>query len=175
MASKRSGEPEPRHDQGDQDDHGDRGRGLEVDECIRTLLLLMPRLVGRAKRTPPPKELQSFQLAPRHLSLMAYLIFDGPLGVNELASRLEVAPATVSLMVSDLSRQGILVRQEDEADRRRTIVGIAPEHYPAIDQWLSNGAMAWKQTLEPLSPAEREVVVRALWAYENALVEAESD
>jgi DNA-binding MarR family transcriptional regulator len=160
MASKRPGEP---------DRAPDSAPGLEVDESIRTLLLLMPRLVGRAKRTPPPKELQSFQLAPRHLSLMAYLIFDGPLGVNELASRLEVAPATVSLMVSDLSRQGILVRQEDESDRRRTIVSIAPSHHASIDRWLSNGAKAWKQALQPLSPAEREVVVRTLWAYERAL------
>lgn len=154
MPSKRSG-----------DHAGDTG--LEVDESVRTLLLLMPRLVGRAKRAPVPKELQSFQLAPRHLSLMAYLIFDGPLGVNELASRLEIAPATVSLMVSDLSRQGILVRQEDEADRRRTIVSIAPAHHEAIDRWLSNGAKAWKTVLQPLSPTERALVVRTLWAYER--------
>jgi DNA-binding MarR family transcriptional regulator len=159
MASKRPGKPGP---------------GLEVDESIRTLLLLMPRLIGRAKRTPPPKELESFQLAPRHLSLMAYLIFDGPLGVNDLASRLEVAPATVSLMVSDLSRQGILVRLEDESDRRRTIVSIAPKHHASIDRWLSNGARAWEQALQPLSPGEREVVVRTLWAYESALSSAES-
>jgi hypothetical protein len=31
--------------------------GLSVDEGVRTLLLLMPRLVGRAKRTPVPKPL----------------------------------------------------------------------------------------------------------------------
>jgi DNA-binding MarR family transcriptional regulator len=159
MASKRSGESRSAEEQA--------ASGLEVDESVRTLLLLMPRLVGRAKRAPVPKDLQSFQLAPRHLSLMAYLIFDGPLGVNELASRLEVAPATVSLMVSDLSRQGILVRQEDETDRRRTIVSIAPAHHKAIDRWLSNGAKAWKKVLHPLTPAERAIVVRTLWAYER--------
>ncbi|MBC6463323.1 MarR family transcriptional regulator, partial [Actinomadura sp. HBU206391] len=99
--------------------------GLSVDDGVRTLLLLMPRMVGRAKRIPVPEPLRSLDLAPRHLSLLAYLLFDGPLGVNELAARLEIAPATVSLMVGDLSRKGVVDRREDDADRRRTIVSIA--------------------------------------------------
>jgi DNA-binding MarR family transcriptional regulator len=140
-----------------------------VDEAIRTLLLLMPRMIGRAKRTPPPAELASFSLAPRHLSLLAYLLFEGELGVNELAARLEIAPATVSLMVGDLSRKGILRRREDDADRRRTIVSIAPEHHAAIDGWLGRGAGAWRTALEPLSPAERRMFVDTLLAYERAL------
>src|SRR2546423_8525506 len=104
----------------------------------------MPRLVGRAKRTPVPKELNGCALAPRHLSLLSYLLFDGPMTVNELAQRLEVAPTTVSLMASDLSRQGILERRQDEADRRRKIVTIAEDKLPVIEQWLSRGADAWR-------------------------------
>ncbi|HXT94394.1 MAG TPA: MarR family transcriptional regulator, partial [Trebonia sp.] len=99
--------------------------GLSVDAAIRALLLLMPRLVGRAKRLPIPAELESYDLAPRHLSLLAYLVFDGPLTVNDLAVRLEVAPTTVSLMVGELSRKGVLERKEDEADRRRRIISVA--------------------------------------------------
>jgi DNA-binding MarR family transcriptional regulator len=142
--------------------------GLGVDEAIRTLLLLMPRMVGRAKRIRVPEELRSFSLAPRHLSLLAYLLFEGPLGVNELAARLEVAPATVSLMVGDLSRKGILRRQEDDADRRRTIVSIADEHHTAINGWLGRGADAWRKALEPLTPAQRKLFIETLAAYEKA-------
>ncbi|MEJ3746553.1 MarR family winged helix-turn-helix transcriptional regulator [Actinomycetes bacterium KLBMP 9797] len=145
--------------------------GPAVDDAIRTLLLLMPRMVGRAKRLRIPDELQSFALAPRHLSLLAYLLFEGPLGVNELAARLEVAPATVSLMVSELSRKGILRRQEDEADRRRTIVTIADEHHAAINQWLGRGADAWRAALEPLTPAERKLFIDTLSAYEKAVTD----
>src|SRR4051812_968494 len=57
--------------------------GPSVDEGVRTMLLLMPRLVGRAKKLPVPESLRSFSLAPRHLSLLSYLLFDGSLGVNE--------------------------------------------------------------------------------------------
>jgi len=89
--------------------------------------------------------------------------------VNELAARLEVAPATVSLMVGDLSRQGVLHRREDDADRRRTIVSIAPQHHAAIDGWLGRGAAAWRTALAPLSPRERQLFVDTLLAYERAV------
>jgi DNA-binding MarR family transcriptional regulator len=141
--------------------------GLSVDEGIRALLLLMPRLIGRIKRAPVPEQLRSFSLTPRHLSLLAYLLFDGSMAVNELASRLEVAPTTVSLMVGDLSRQGILDRREDDADRRRTIVSIAEAHRSDIEDWLAAGARAWRAALEPLTPTERQLVVDTLQTYDR--------
>ncbi|MEV0163786.1 MarR family winged helix-turn-helix transcriptional regulator [Nonomuraea fuscirosea] len=143
--------------------------GLSVDDGIRTLLLLMPRLVGRAKRLKVPEELQALSLAPRHLSLLAYLLFDGSMTVNELAARLEVAPATVSLMVGELSRKGVLDRREDDADRRRTIVSIADRHQDAINEWLGYGAKAWRQALQPLTPEQRRLFVDTLLAYERAV------
>jgi DNA-binding MarR family transcriptional regulator len=140
-----------------------------VDESIRTLLLLMPRMVGRTKRMRVPDELAGMNLAPRHLSLFAYLLFDGPLGVNELAERLEVTPATVSLMVGELSRKGVLDRDEDPADRRRAIVSLADAHREAIDGWLARSARAWRQALEPLTDEQRELFLKTLTTYEAAL------
>jgi DNA-binding MarR family transcriptional regulator len=141
--------------------------GPSVDEGVRTLLLLMPRLVGRVKRRPVPDRLKSLDLAPRHLSLLAYLLFDGPQTVNELAARLEVAPTTVSLMVGDLSRKGVLDRREDDADRRRTIVNIAEAARPAVDAWLADGARAWRAALDPLTPEQRQMFIETLRAYER--------
>jgi DNA-binding MarR family transcriptional regulator len=132
------------------------------------LLLLMPRLVGRAKRLRPPDQLRSFDLAPRHLSLLSLLLLDGPLTVSELAGKLSIAPTTVSLIVGDLNRKGVLVRREDEADRRRRIIDISPESRPAISQWLSPGARAWRHALTPLTPAQRRMFVDTLRAFETA-------
>ncbi|MFB7614606.1 MarR family transcriptional regulator [Kitasatospora sp. NPDC056181] len=149
---------------------GDEGTdGGGADDAVRALLLLMPRMVGRVKKIPPPEALRSFALAPRHLSLLSYLLLDGPLTVNELAARLEVAPTTVSLMVGELSRQGILERREDEADRRRRIVAIAPDQQPAIAGWLAPGAAAWRKALAPLTPEQRRMFVDTLRAYEAAV------
>jgi DNA-binding MarR family transcriptional regulator len=140
-----------------------------ADEAVRELMLVMPRLVGRVKRIPVPEQLRSFDLAPRHLSLLSLLLLDGPQTVSELAAHLSVAPTTVSLMVGDLSRKGVLVRREDDADRRRRIVDISAASRPAISQWLSPGAQAWRQALGPLTPAQRRVVVDTLLAYEAAV------
>jgi len=142
---------------------------MTTAQAVRSMLLLMPRLVGRAKRLPVPDALRGLDLAPRHLALLAYLQYEGPLTVNELAARLEVAPTTVSLMVGDLSRHAILTRQEDEADRRRRIVAIAPGYAAPITQWLSGSAAAWTEVLAALTPAERATVVATMRAYEAAL------
>lgn len=147
--------------------------GLSVDAAIRALLLLLPRMVGRVKRLPVPDELRELSLTPRHLSLLSYLLFDGPLTVNELATRLEVAPTTVSLMVGELSRKGVVERREDEADRRRRIVSIAPARRSAIAAWLGRGAGAWRHALAPLTPDQRRTVVDTLRAYESAIGDAD--
>jgi len=155
-------------------DRAAQSADLDVDGAIRALLLLMPRLVGRVKRIPIPEELQSLELAPRHLSLLSYLLFDGPMTVNELAARLEVAPTTVSLMVSELSRKGVLRRREDETDRRRRIVALTEQQRPAIDGWLAQGATAWRAALEPLTPDQRQMFVDTLRAYEQGVSDGSS-
>ncbi len=146
---------------------------LSTDEAVRALLLLMPRIVGRAKRLPVPEALRTLDLAPRHLALFAQLQYDGPLSVGELAERLEIAPTTVSLMVAELSRRGALVRREDESDRRRRIIAIAPELAGSIEEWLGGTASAWTTALANLTGSERHVVVRALRTFQEALGSAE--
>lgn len=140
-----------------------------TDDTVRELMSLMPRLVGRAKRLPVPEPLRSLDLAPRHLSLLSLLLLDGPQTVSQLAGSLNVAPTTVSLIVSDLHRKGVLVRREDEADHRRRITDISGDSRAAISQWLSPGAHAWRQALTPLTPAQRRLFVDTLLAYEAAL------
>lgn len=142
-----------------------------LEDAVRDLLLLMPRLVSRAKRIPVPAELRDLTLGPRHLSLLVFLLLDGPMTVNDLASRLQVAPTTASLVIADLSRKGVVERVEDDADRRRRIVSITPAARPAIEAWLAPGAQAWRRALGPLTPAQRRTVVDTLLGYEAAVGE----
>jgi DNA-binding MarR family transcriptional regulator len=145
--------------------------GLSADAAIRQVLLLMPRLVSRAKRLGAPERLRSLELAPRHLSLLSYLLFDGPLTVSDLADRLDIAPTTVSLLVGELAGKGVLTRHADDSDRRRRVVDIADESRDAIEQWLAPGARAWRSALGPLTPAQRSTFVATLHAYEQAISE----
>ncbi|MEU8657190.1 MarR family winged helix-turn-helix transcriptional regulator [Actinoplanes philippinensis] len=142
---------------------------MSTDDTVRELLLVMPRMVGRIKKLPLPEQLQSLDLAPRHLSMLSLLLLDGPQTVSQLAEVLGVAPTTISLIVSDLSRRGVLVRREDDDDRRRRIVDISPDSREAITEWLSPGAQAWRQALAPLGPAEQRTFVDTLLRYEQAV------
>ncbi|MFJ8864655.1 MarR family winged helix-turn-helix transcriptional regulator [Streptomyces sp. NPDC102473] len=145
--------------------------GLATDDAVRAMLLTMPRLVSRAKRTTVPEQLRSLRLAPRHLSLLSCPLFGGPTPVKDLAARLEVAPTTVSLMVSDLQRQGVVERSTDPIDRRRSIVTISEDLTTrrAVDAWLASSARAWHLVLDGLSPQERATVVSVIHGYEAAL------
>jgi DNA-binding MarR family transcriptional regulator len=144
---------------------------MATDDAVRELLLLMPRIIGRIKRIPPPEQLREAELAPRHLSLLSLLLLDGPQAVSELAERLEVAPTTVSLIVGELSRKGVVARREDEQDRRKRIIDIDPDAREAIEQWLQPGATAWRRALAPLDPEQQRMVVDTLNAYEAAVAE----
>jgi DNA-binding MarR family transcriptional regulator len=147
------------------------GARLSTEQAVRAMLLTLPRLVSRAKRTPVPDQLRSLHLAPRHLTLLSCLLFDGPTPVKDLAARLEIAPTTVSLMVSDLQRQGVVDRRTDPGDRRRTIVALSgdPATRSAIDAWLANGARAWRRVFDGLTPEERATFVRAIQTYESEI------
>ncbi|GAA1653415.1 MarR family transcriptional regulator [Actinoplanes couchii] len=140
---------------------------MSTEDAVRELLLVMPRMVGRVKRIPPPDEIRDLDLAPRHLTLLSLLLLDGPLTVNELAARLGVAPTTVSLLIGDLTRKGVLARRADEADRRRRIVDISDTSRPAISAWLSPGARAWRHALAPLTAEQQRMFVDTLLRYEQ--------
>ena len=89
---------------------------MTTAQAVRSMLLLMPRLVGRAKRLPIPEALRGLDLAPRHLALLAYLQYEGPLTVSELAARLEVrvhmvtsASSVTQNVVTAVNRAGVHV------------------------------------------------------------------
>jgi len=108
-------------------------------------------------------------LAPRHMNLLVSLALGGPMSVSELSARLEVGLATASLIVGELGRVGLVVRSEDQTDRRRTIVDLAPAHRQAISAFVGRRAAILKEALEPLTPQERAGLVKGLRAIVSGL------
>lgn len=97
------------------------------------LLLAFARLArAPRRRVRMPRRVEDLvsrgELAQRHLAALAIVAVDGPLTVSELARREGLARTTASLLVTQLADAGLVERREDEADRRRTLVSIAPQH-----------------------------------------------
>jgi DNA-binding MarR family transcriptional regulator len=142
---------------------------------LAELLPLLPQLVRAMTRrmAEVPPSLKSVwdahSLAPRHMNVLLTLSVAGPMSVTDLSARLAVGLATASLLVGELSRVGLVARREDEDDRRRTIVELAPAHREAVAGYLSRRSALLAVALAPLSPAERAGLTRGLRAIVDAL------
>lgn len=143
------------------------GAGLG-DEELGAVAARIPALLTaiKAHGGPPPPELRpligSPGLGPRHFNALRHVIAGGRMSVSALGARLGVALPTASLMASELSRAGLLTRVEDDADRRRTMVEVAPERAAAIEAFLGRRLEPLRRALDRLSPLERAALVRGL-------------
>lgn len=80
----------------------------------------------------------------------------GSLRVTELAERLAVDTPTVTRKVQQLERLGLVVRDEDPADRRAHRIGLTAAGRKALDR-LTAAKVAWiEQLLDGWGVADRE-------------------
>jgi DNA-binding MarR family transcriptional regulator len=134
--------------------------------CLR-LVQLFPRVI-RGMRRWQDRAAPPAPLSPRHIAALEQ-IRNGPVTVGELASRLGLTLPTVSGVLADLDRAGLVERRPDPADRRRTIVQIIPAQATLIGQWLDGAAKPLARVLDKLTPAEQEAFLKAMDLLETEL------
>jgi DNA-binding MarR family transcriptional regulator len=114
------------------------------------------------RRTPAEADPETaMNLGPRHRSALA-VIGEDDTTVGALATTLDLTLATASGIVADLERAGFVERSPDPADRRRTIVTIAPGRRGCVDSWLEGASAPLVRALEQLTPRERTALVKAM-------------
>jgi DNA-binding MarR family transcriptional regulator len=64
--------------------------------------------------------------------------------------------STVSELVSDLNRAGLVERREQPNNRRRTLVSLAERHQQAVEGFVATRAAPLLRVLDGLSPRDRE-------------------
>ena len=72
------------------------------------------------------------QLAGASRAVLEHLAMAGPLTVGEAAGHLSRAQSVISDIVSHLEGQGLLERESDPADRRRTLIWLTPGGHEAL-------------------------------------------
>lgn len=92
---------------------GDTGPAGEFEQLFRAVYLTFHR-----------RDAPRSQLANASLAVLEHLAMAGPLTIGEAAGHLRRAQSVVSEIVSHLERQGLLERESDPADRRRTLVWL---------------------------------------------------
>jgi DNA-binding MarR family transcriptional regulator len=144
------------------------GEPVSRDDVQEVLRLLVGVVTGLKRgRDEVPSTLQdafeSGGLGPRHVPvLMAVALGDGPMSVSEIAGRIGLSLATTSLMVGELDRHGVVVRAEDERDRRRTMVRMHDDHRAIVDKWSQERFSPIARALGRMSAPARKHFVQGL-------------
>jgi DNA-binding MarR family transcriptional regulator len=141
--------------------------GASRDDVREVLRLLVNVISGlkRGRGEVPNTFREAFEgggLGPRHVPVLMTVAFGDPLSVGEIAERIGLSLATTSLMVGELDRQGIVVRAEDERDRRRTMVRLHEDHRAIVDAWSAERTSPVLRALARMSPTVRRHFLEGL-------------
>src|SRR5581483_12384458 len=144
-------------------------RVAELRHVLRTVMR------GLWARRRPTSELLALvggaRLGRRHVALLAHVGTEGERSVGELARDLGLSLPAASTLARELEEHGLLERREDPADRRRTVVALAPATAEAVRAWLAARARPLERALAALTPAEQEAFLKGLHALADALME----
>src|SRR5215467_5575988 len=65
-------------------------------------------------------------------AVLEHLALAGPLTIGEAATHMHRAQSVISEIVTHLERDGLLERENDPADRRRTLIWLTPAGHEAL-------------------------------------------
>lgn len=103
---------------------------------------------------------RTFGMTTADYSMLAMLMRKGPCSSADLARAARITPQAVTQQVVQLESKGLIVRYENEANRRITLIEasvLGRENLAAIDQQVAQ----IERTLLSEVPAEQEAAVRA--------------
>ena len=105
------------------------------------------------------------QLAGTSRAVLEHLALAGPLTVGEAAVHLNRAQSVISEIIAHLERQGLLEREDDPADRRRTLIWLTrPGHEALRRDHEVLGVDQLARTLARLPPGQPDELLAGLQA-----------
>src|SRR5208282_1652428 len=102
------------------------------------------------------RQCETLGLSPSQYRVMEHLLFHGPMATGELAARIMFGDSTISVVVKNLERAGLLVRCADETDGRKAIVHLTPEGKKLVQNILPKRAKVLRAKMCVLGKREQE-------------------
>ncbi|MFD7031343.1 MarR family winged helix-turn-helix transcriptional regulator [Streptomyces sp. NPDC059917] len=138
----------------------------EEDETVPARLRELPsRLLSQAATHAQRLVITGLSGADAHKWHYAALVAleeSGPVSQAELSARTGIHRSDLVAVINELAGRGLVERTPDPADRRRNVITLTPRgrhHSRRLEQLLD---AAQEELLSPLSPNEREQLVRLL-------------
>ena len=104
----------------------------------------------------------TFGLSVNGWKLLSVIEYFGLLSATEAGAHTSLEPAKVTRGIDTLAEQGLVVRREDGADRRRTILSLSAKGKRIHDKIEQVSRALEGELLSVLTPAEREMLYLVL-------------
>lgn len=101
-------------------------------------------------------------MTPMQFAALLRLTKDGAMSQNHLGRLTAMDPATIQGVIRRLEERGLVSRAADRTDRRRTILTATEEGLTLAQHLIPSAQAVSTKTLAPLSPDERQVLVKLL-------------
>lgn len=139
----------------------ERDGARELRATVELLLTLVPvlRALFRGARDAVRS---SSPLTPRQMQALCVIYLEPSLSVSQLAARLGIALAGASQIVAQLAALGVVRREEDPIDHRRTVVVPGKRFDQIFEEQVGARLAPLRRALASLEDDERAGLVRGL-------------
>jgi DNA-binding MarR family transcriptional regulator len=104
----------------------------------------------------------TFGLSVNGWKLLSVIEYFGPLSASEAGAHTSLEPAKVTRGIDALAQQRLVLRREDPADRRRTILTLSAKGRRLHDKVEQVSRALERELLSVLTPSERTMLYRTL-------------
>ena len=108
------------------------------------------------------KELQSAGLTVSQFGILEALHHLGPMLQKELAEKILKSPGNITMVIDNLAKRGLIVRQKSSADRRASVIRATDKGIRLIASIFPAHADRIKKTMSALTQEEQENLGRLL-------------
>jgi DNA-binding MarR family transcriptional regulator len=136
----------------------------ELRHAIYVLTTAERRMARRYERSGENR-------GPGRLNLLSYLAAEGERTHGQLARYCKLNPATITLLVDQLLRQGVVQRRQDPLDRRVWWISLTPDGLQTIDdikqEWHEQFEAAFADTPPEVLRAARDVIDKVAEVFDS--------
>ena len=132
-------------------------------------LLEALRAVARELRLTEQRERPQLGVPPAQLRVLRELSVRPAASLGELATRTYTDPSSASVVVQRLVERGLVMREESEADRRRTVLTLTPAGRGLVAAAPADAVSRVAEAISPLGEARATALARGLRALAREL------
>ncbi len=126
-------------------------------------------MTARTYERAMQQELVPAGITHRQCQVLCWLAHDGPLSQVELADRMSIEPPTLVRILDRMERDGLLVREPCEHDRRIKKIRVLPRAKPVWKKIMQCAERVRGQAARNLTAAQRDTLKELLGIVQSNL------